>query len=215
MGFNSGAAAGQTIEHFHIHVIPRYAGDVADPRGGIRHVIPGQGNYLDPLLDPAADGGSPQLLDGSSEGQRLRSELARCLGDQYFDRIDLVVSFIQTSGLDIILPKLRDAIDRGSAVRGPNNRLHGHHRPGRAVGPLGLGRRVARGSRTAGSQALDGLRTELSSEGLPLPQLSLGDFAGLCWFFEPLKVWDRWWRGMESGYESGSAIGGFLRDPVE
>ena len=45
-GFNSGAAAGQTVSHFHLHVIPHYAGDVEDPRGGIRHVIPGKGNYL-------------------------------------------------------------------------------------------------------------------------------------------------------------------------
>src|SRR5689334_16933032 len=44
VGFNSGAAAGQTIGHLHIHVIPRYRDDVPDPRGGIRHVIPGRGN---------------------------------------------------------------------------------------------------------------------------------------------------------------------------
>jgi diadenosine tetraphosphate (Ap4A) HIT family hydrolase len=47
VGFNDGAAAGQTIEHFHIHVIPRRAGDVEDPRGGIRWVIPGKANYWD------------------------------------------------------------------------------------------------------------------------------------------------------------------------
>jgi diadenosine tetraphosphate (Ap4A) HIT family hydrolase len=46
VGFNAGAAAGQTVLHLHVHVIPRYAGDVPDPRGGIRHVIPGFGNYL-------------------------------------------------------------------------------------------------------------------------------------------------------------------------
>jgi diadenosine tetraphosphate (Ap4A) HIT family hydrolase len=46
VGFNSGAAAGQTVPHVHVHVIPRYAGDMGDPRGGVRHVIPGKGNYL-------------------------------------------------------------------------------------------------------------------------------------------------------------------------
>jgi diadenosine tetraphosphate (Ap4A) HIT family hydrolase len=46
VGFNAGAAAGQTVMHLHVHVIPRFAGDVADPRGGVRHVIPGKGNYL-------------------------------------------------------------------------------------------------------------------------------------------------------------------------
>jgi diadenosine tetraphosphate (Ap4A) HIT family hydrolase len=46
IGINDGAAAGQTVDQLHIHLIPRYAGDVADPRGGIRHVIAGRGNYL-------------------------------------------------------------------------------------------------------------------------------------------------------------------------
>ena len=45
IGINLGAAAGQTVEHAHIHVIPRYEGDVQDPRGGVRHVIPENGYY--------------------------------------------------------------------------------------------------------------------------------------------------------------------------
>lgn len=45
IGMNYGAAAGQTIFHPHIHLIPRYTGDVSDPVGGIRNVIPGKGNY--------------------------------------------------------------------------------------------------------------------------------------------------------------------------
>ena len=48
VGFNAGAAAGQTVMHLHIHVIPRYESDVEDPRGGVRHVIPAKGNYLLP-----------------------------------------------------------------------------------------------------------------------------------------------------------------------
>ncbi|MCK6553925.1 HIT domain-containing protein [Candidatus Binatia bacterium] len=40
IGINVGSAAGQTVFHLHIHVIPRYAGDVPDPRGGVRHVLP-------------------------------------------------------------------------------------------------------------------------------------------------------------------------------
>ena len=40
IGINVGATAGQTIAHLHVHLIPRYAGDVADPRGGVRGVIP-------------------------------------------------------------------------------------------------------------------------------------------------------------------------------
>jgi diadenosine tetraphosphate (Ap4A) HIT family hydrolase len=46
VGFNENSAAGQTVFHFHLHIIPRYEGDVADPRGGVRHVIPHKANYL-------------------------------------------------------------------------------------------------------------------------------------------------------------------------
>ena len=45
IGVNIGAAAGQTVFHAHIHVIPRYTGDVSDPRGGVRGVIPHQQSY--------------------------------------------------------------------------------------------------------------------------------------------------------------------------
>jgi len=45
IGFNSGTAAGQTVMYPHIHLIPRRAGDVEDPVGGVRNTIPGKGNY--------------------------------------------------------------------------------------------------------------------------------------------------------------------------
>ena len=45
IGVNIGAAAGQTVFHLHIHVIPRFVGDVDEPRGGVRHVIPAKANY--------------------------------------------------------------------------------------------------------------------------------------------------------------------------
>jgi len=45
VGFNAGAVAGQTVFHLHVHVIPRYKGDVLDPRGGVRGVIPGKAAY--------------------------------------------------------------------------------------------------------------------------------------------------------------------------
>jgi diadenosine tetraphosphate (Ap4A) HIT family hydrolase len=44
-GLNDGPAAGQTMPQLHFHVIPRYAGDVPDPRGGIRHIIPTKACY--------------------------------------------------------------------------------------------------------------------------------------------------------------------------
>ncbi|HIN80662.1 MAG TPA: HIT family protein, partial [Planctomycetes bacterium] len=45
IGMNCQSAGGQTVMHFHCHVIPRYFGDMSDPRGGIRHCIPEKGNY--------------------------------------------------------------------------------------------------------------------------------------------------------------------------
>jgi diadenosine tetraphosphate (Ap4A) HIT family hydrolase len=45
IGMNCGEAAGQTVFHFHCHLIPRYKGDMADPSGGVRHCIEGKGYY--------------------------------------------------------------------------------------------------------------------------------------------------------------------------
>lgn len=45
IGINDGTAAGQTVLHLHIHLIPRYAGDTADPRGGVRWIMPEQAPY--------------------------------------------------------------------------------------------------------------------------------------------------------------------------
>ena len=46
IGMNCGASAGQTVFHFHCHVIPRYIGDMENPRGGVRHCVSGKGHYL-------------------------------------------------------------------------------------------------------------------------------------------------------------------------
>lgn len=45
IGINDGPAAGQTIPHLHIHLIPRYVGDCVDPRGGVRWIVPGKADY--------------------------------------------------------------------------------------------------------------------------------------------------------------------------
>jgi diadenosine tetraphosphate (Ap4A) HIT family hydrolase len=45
IGVNDGVAAGQTVMHMHIHLIPRYAGDTEDPRGGVRWIFPEKADY--------------------------------------------------------------------------------------------------------------------------------------------------------------------------
>jgi diadenosine tetraphosphate (Ap4A) HIT family hydrolase len=45
LGANCGVAAGQSVMHAHIHLIPRFQGDVADPRGGVRNIIPHKAHY--------------------------------------------------------------------------------------------------------------------------------------------------------------------------
>lgn len=55
LGVNVGQAAGQTVMHAHIHLIPRYHGDVPDPRGGVRFVIPQKAKYCE---QPHVQGGA-------------------------------------------------------------------------------------------------------------------------------------------------------------
>ena len=45
IGINDGVAAGQTVMHLHVHLIPRYKGDTDDPRGGVRWIFPGKADY--------------------------------------------------------------------------------------------------------------------------------------------------------------------------
>ena len=45
VGINDGPAAGQTVPHLHVHLIPRYLGDMGDPRGGVRWVLPEKADY--------------------------------------------------------------------------------------------------------------------------------------------------------------------------
>ena len=118
IGINAGAAAGQTVSHLHIHLIPRYQGDVEDPRGGVRYVIPDKANYLKVSDVAASYQVEPPILDtGVMTGvdvpmlDTLRKDLAHA------ERVDLAIAFILESGLSRIERYLQDVLDGGGRVR--------------------------------------------------------------------------------------------------
>ena len=104
IGINVAAAGGQTVPHLHVHVIPRYHGDVPDPRGGVRHVIPARANYLRDR--PLATGGhaDPFL-------RHLRPLFARATD------VAIIAAFVQDSGLDALHDSVFAALARGARIR--------------------------------------------------------------------------------------------------
>ena len=120
IGINVGDAAGQTVQHLHVHVIPRYRGDVRDPRGGVRHVIPGKGNYALPQKD-AQESAESYTQDKSEEAifgtdrialiDGLRKDLAEA------SSLDIAVAFVTASGLRHIEPYVVDLLESGGRLR--------------------------------------------------------------------------------------------------
>ena len=114
IGINVGPAAGQTVRHLHVHVIPRYSGDVVDPTGGVRGVIPGKSNYTKPSVQVLSDlgPGGAKLITGGDECQllpELRTQFERAV------RVDMAVAFVFRSGVDLLFNLCRDLIDRRAA----------------------------------------------------------------------------------------------------
>jgi superfamily II DNA or RNA helicase/diadenosine tetraphosphate (Ap4A) HIT family hydrolase/SOS-response transcriptional repressor LexA len=113
VGFNAGLSAGQTVLHLHVHVIPRYEGDVVDPRGGVRHVIPGKGNYLKNSGNPESSA-NLHLSTGHPDDPlwpRIEPRL------QGATEMDVLACFVQPSGLDLIQSALFLALKTGARVR--------------------------------------------------------------------------------------------------
>ncbi|MCA9691761.1 MAG: HIT domain-containing protein, partial [Myxococcales bacterium] len=105
VGFNAGEAAGQTVMHLHVHVIPRYRDDMDDPRGGVRHVIPSKGNYLRDAA-PLATGGEDDPFD-----QHVFRHLERA------QSASIVAAFIRLSGLVRLQARVLAALGRGARLR--------------------------------------------------------------------------------------------------
>ncbi|MDB4989148.1 MAG: helicase-related protein, partial [Myxococcaceae bacterium] len=108
IGFNVGEAAGQTVMHLHVHVIPRHRGDMDDPRGGVRHVIPSKGNYLGAAGDrgPLAGGGTIDPFWRHVQGLFALA-----------DEIAIVAAFAFEGGVELIANDLKTALRRGARIR--------------------------------------------------------------------------------------------------
>ncbi len=134
LGVNIGDAAGQTISHLHIHVIPRYHGDVRAPRGGVRHVIPEKADYVLAAREALAApyiAISPTVPTGLSEPAIIRpphwQALVRGGDDPLLPhlraalatavRVDIAVAFILERGVTQIDEHLKDVVRRGGHLR--------------------------------------------------------------------------------------------------
>jgi superfamily II DNA or RNA helicase/HKD family nuclease/diadenosine tetraphosphate (Ap4A) HIT family hydrolase len=112
IGTNVGTAAGQTVPHLHLHVIPRYWGDVPDPIGGVRFVVPAKANYL---ASPSKHGAphARALVRGADDPllPHLVAHVSRAV------RVDIAVAFTMVSGVKLLIEHLRDVVARGGQVR--------------------------------------------------------------------------------------------------
>ena len=113
VGFNEGRAGGQTIFHFHLHIIPRYADDTVDPRGGVRHVLPKKANYLAGNVVDQGPMDGQRLVTGGDDPllPHLLSNLDRST------ECDIAVAFLLDSGARMIGAHLRDFLGRGGRAR--------------------------------------------------------------------------------------------------
>ena len=123
VGINIGEAAGQTIPHLHVHLIPRQRGDVANPRGGVRYVIPERGDY-DPPREERPQPQAARPYDGfrqshltTGQDRPLLKPLLADLNNPDTHQADFAIAFVLESGVKRMLPHLREFIDRGGRLR--------------------------------------------------------------------------------------------------
>ena len=110
IGINDGPAGGQTVPHLHIHVIPRYLGDVDRPIGGVRNVIPGKGDYL--RTQAEIETGSALVAGGEDPLlPHLLLEIDRA------QSADIAVAFVLRSGVDRLFDPLQDLLHREGRIR--------------------------------------------------------------------------------------------------
>jgi HKD family nuclease/diadenosine tetraphosphate (Ap4A) HIT family hydrolase len=117
IGINNGEAAGQTVMHLHVHVIPRRRGDMQDPRGGVRHVIPEKANYIQDAAPTAAPdyATSHRALFTGGTDDPLLPQLKHHLAESR--SVDIAVAFTMRSGLQLLQAHFQDLLDRGGRLR--------------------------------------------------------------------------------------------------
>jgi len=113
VGINAGRAAGQTVMHLHVHLIPRFQDDVDDPSGGVRFVIPERGDYRSPGRLPRVR--SPQRLTTGGPGDPFLDQLAPLLSRA--TEIAVLAAFVRASGVRAISRRIEGALARGARVR--------------------------------------------------------------------------------------------------
>lgn len=136
IGINIGAASGQTVGHLHVHVIPRYAGDVDDPTGGVRGVIPDKARYTLPshAAETIGDREPKPFLRTSTSSAKLSEatphQRAIVTGDDdpfaphlishlaHARHADFAIAFALDSGVRLLEPHLDDLLSReGTSLR--------------------------------------------------------------------------------------------------
>ena len=136
VGINVGEAAGQTVMHVHVHVIPRFRGDVDDPTGGVRLVIPERGNYRSEGRVARAASRRPRWITDPAGAAAARPKWALApveplctggAGDPFIAHlmplfasareVAIVAAFVQDGGLDRLREPLESCLQRGVGVR--------------------------------------------------------------------------------------------------
>jgi superfamily II DNA or RNA helicase/HKD family nuclease len=114
IGVNVGHAGGQTVFHLHVHVIPRYDGDVADPTGGVRHVIASRANYLKSTSVTASRAPHERSLVCGDDDPLLPHLLYHL---ETAVELDVAVAFVLPGGARHLESHLRELLGRGGKLR--------------------------------------------------------------------------------------------------
>ena len=192
VGFNVGAAAGQTVMHLQVHVIPRYDGDVDDRTGGVRLVIPSKANYLR-SGDVRLAGSWERPLSTGTVADRFNDHVTPLFASAKSAAI--LTAFVQDSGIYEIETALRSALDRGCRLRlltGDYLNITQARAPGHLLD-------IVRGSAAVGQDAGE------TTRALQVRVVEVASLVGLARSFHP-KAWIFTGRGFGTAFVGSSNL---------